>query len=148
VLTVRCTLCAADAAVHDPVNPIFVPAPSLSAGLSALLASGKDADVTLLCAGERLAAHALLLCTRSPVFAAQLQEGPMQADASAVPVPAPDITPHTLHRLLELWPRARRLRRLRGWRRLAAIQLARARMCTRSCSASTHRERRMHERAR
>jgi hypothetical protein len=80
-------------------NPIAVPAPSLSAGWGALLASGKDADVTLLCSSERLSAHRLVLCTRSPVFAAQLSEGPLQADASAVPVP-PDITPHTLRRLL------------------------------------------------
>jgi speckle-type POZ protein len=80
-------------------NPIAVPAPSLSAGLSALLASGKDADVTLLCGAERLAAHRLVLCMRSPVFAAQLDDGPLQVDASAVPVP-PEITPHTLRRLL------------------------------------------------
>jgi speckle-type POZ protein len=81
-------------------NPIVASAPSLSAGLSALLASGKDADLTLLCGDERIAAHRLLLCMRSPVFAAQLSEGPLQVDATAVPVP-PDITAHTLRRLLE-----------------------------------------------
>jgi speckle-type POZ protein len=80
-------------------NPIAVPAPSLSAGLSALLASGEHTDVTLVCGDERIAAHSLLLRTRSPVFAAQLDPGPLQADASAVPVP-PEITPHTLRRLL------------------------------------------------
>jgi speckle-type POZ protein len=81
-------------------NPtVRVPLPRLGLELGALLASGEGADVTLLCSAERLAAHALLLRTRSPVFAAQLREGPMQADASAVPVP-PDITPHTLRRLL------------------------------------------------
>jgi speckle-type POZ protein len=68
--------------------------------LGALLASGEDADVTLVCRDERLAAHRLVLRMRSPVFAAQLSEGPLQADASAVPVP-PDITPHTLKRLLQ-----------------------------------------------
>jgi speckle-type POZ protein len=100
VLTVRCTLRAGSEAVHNATNPIDVPAPGLSAGWGALLASGEDADVTLTCGDERLAAHRLVLCMRSPVFAAQLREGPMQADASAVPVP-PDITPHTLRRLLE-----------------------------------------------
>jgi speckle-type POZ protein len=101
VLTVRCTLRTGDAAVHDPVNPIHLPAPNLSAGLSALLESGEDADVTLVCGDERLAAHRLVLRMRSPVFAAQLDDvGPLQADASAVPVP-PEITPQTLRRLLE-----------------------------------------------
>jgi speckle-type POZ protein len=78
---------------------ISVPAPSLAADLAAALASGRDADVTLVCGGERLAAHSFVLCTRSRVFAAQLAEGPLRADASAVPVP-PEITPQTLRRLL------------------------------------------------
>jgi speckle-type POZ protein len=56
--------------VEACTNPIAVPAPSLSAGLSALLASGEHADVTLVCGDERIAAHSLLLRTRSPVFAA------------------------------------------------------------------------------
>jgi speckle-type POZ protein len=98
VLTVRCTLRAGGAL--DATSPIVVPAPSLTAGLSALLVSGVYADVTLVCGGERLPAHSLVLRMRSPVFAAQLSEGPLQADASAVPVP-PDITPHTLKRLLQ-----------------------------------------------
>jgi hypothetical protein len=80
-------------------NPTVAPPSGLAADLGALLASGKYADVTLLCSDERLPAHRLVLCTRSPVFAAQLDEGPMQADPAAVPVP-PEITPHTLRRLL------------------------------------------------
>jgi speckle-type POZ protein len=55
--------------------------------------------VTLVCGEEQLAAHALVLRARSPVFAAQLADGPLRADADAVPVP-PEITPDTLHRLL------------------------------------------------
>jgi speckle-type POZ protein len=99
VFTVKCTL--RKVGKEERASPsVSVPAPCLGADLAAALQTGKRADVTLVCAGERLAAHALLLCTRSPVFAAQLEEGPMQADASAVPVP-PDITPHTLRRLLE-----------------------------------------------
>jgi speckle-type POZ protein len=83
------------------LSPTFAaPPPRLAADLGALLASGAGADVTLLCSdGERLGAHSALLCARSPVFAAQLREGPLQADASAVPVP-PEITPQTLRRLL------------------------------------------------
>jgi speckle-type POZ protein len=80
-------------------NPAPLPAPALSAHFGALLASGKGSDVTLVCGGERLAAHALVFATRSPVFAAQLDEGPMRADTAAVPVP-PEITPQTLRRLL------------------------------------------------
>ena len=75
--------------------------PGLAENLGALLASGAGADVTLVCAGgERLGAHCALLSARSPVFAAQLREGPMQADASAVPVP-PEVTEHTLRQLLQ-----------------------------------------------
>jgi speckle-type POZ protein len=80
-------------------NPVSLPAPGLSAELGALLASSKGADVILVCSGERLEAHSILLCARSPVFAAQLEDGPMRADAAAVPVP-PEITPQTLRRLL------------------------------------------------
>jgi speckle-type POZ protein len=100
VLAVRCSLRAssAGAAVHDAVSP-NLPVSGLSASWGALLAGGKYADVTLLCGDERISAHRLVLCTRSPVFAAQLDAGPLQADASAVPVP-PDITPHTLKLLL------------------------------------------------
>jgi len=73
---------------------------TLAAHLGALLASGDCADVTLVCAdGERMSAHAALLCARSPVFAAQLRAGPMQAELSAVPVP-PEITAHTMNLLL------------------------------------------------
>jgi speckle-type POZ protein len=74
--------------------------PSLAAGWGALLASAEHADVTLACGSERVQAHRLVLCARSPVFAAQLREGPLRVDAAAVPVP-PEITPHTLRRLLE-----------------------------------------------
>jgi speckle-type POZ protein len=92
--------------IEERTNPttsacvINVPPPSLAAAWGALLASGQDVDVTLVCGAERVAAHRVVLCLRSPVFAAQLREGPLQADASAVPVP-PEITPHTLRRLLE-----------------------------------------------
>jgi speckle-type POZ protein len=95
-----------DACDSDAASPsaaaaaVRVTPHGLVPGLAALLASGEGTDVTLLCGDERLGAHALLLCVQSPVFAAQLREGPLQADASAVPVP-PDITPHTLRRLLE-----------------------------------------------
>jgi speckle-type POZ protein len=98
VLTVTATLRLRGAAAAL-ANPVSLPAPGLSAALGALLTSGQGADVTLLCGGKRLEAHSLLLCARSPVFAAQLAEGPLRADASAVPVP-PEITPHTLRRLL------------------------------------------------
>jgi speckle-type POZ protein len=100
VLCVEVKMWQQRAAEATPNPVVTVPLPRLAADLSALLASGKDADVTLMCGDERLSAHRLVLCMRSPVFAAQLQEGPLQADASAVPVP-PDITPHTLRRLLE-----------------------------------------------
>jgi speckle-type POZ protein len=99
VLTVRCTLGKGGKEERtSPSTP--VPASTLAADLAAALQSGTRADVTLLCGDERVAAHALVLCARSPVFAAQLNEGPLQADASAVPVP-PEITPHTLRRLLD-----------------------------------------------
>ncbi len=83
-------------------NPVLtVPPPRLADDFGMLLASGAGVDVTLVCGdGERLGAHSALLCARSPVFAAQLREGPLQADASAVPVP-PDVTPHTLKLLLQ-----------------------------------------------
>jgi speckle-type POZ protein len=97
VMTVTATLRLAGAAAL--ANPVSLPAPGLSAALGALLTSGQGADVTLLCGGERLEAHSLLLCARSPVFAAQLEDGPLRADAAAVPVP-PEITPQTLRRLL------------------------------------------------
>jgi hypothetical protein len=97
VLTVKVTLC--ESGFQRPLaNPIVVPPPCWAACWGALLDSGRGADVTLLCGGERLAAHALVLRTRSPVLAAQL-DGPLAAPADAVPVP-PDITPHTLRRLL------------------------------------------------
>jgi speckle-type POZ protein len=85
--------------VEACANPRDPRAAGLAAAWGALLARGKYADVMLQCGGERIAAHRLVLCARSSVFAAQLEEGPMQADASAVPVP-PEITPHTLRRLL------------------------------------------------
>ncbi len=98
VLTVKVTL-RLDA-VEERANPVALPASSLGADFGALLASGEDTDVTLVCGGERLAAHALVLRARSPVLAAQLSDGPLRADdASAVPVP-PEITPATLRRLL------------------------------------------------
>jgi speckle-type POZ protein len=85
------------AALANPAPPL--PQPALGAHFGALLVSGKGADVTLVCGGERLEAHALVLSARSPVFAAQLEDGPLRADAAAVPVP-PEITPQTLRRLL------------------------------------------------
>jgi speckle-type POZ protein len=97
VLTVKVTL-RLDA-LEERANPIALPAPSLGVDFGALLTSGEDTDVTLVCDGERLAAHALVLRARSPVLAAQLSDGPLRADADAVPVP-PEITPATLRRLL------------------------------------------------
>ncbi len=97
VMTVSVTLRLDGAAAL--ANPVSLPAPALGTHFGALLASGKGADVTLVCGGERLAVHALVLAARSPVFAAQLEDGPMRVDASAVPVP-PEITPQTLRRLL------------------------------------------------
>jgi speckle-type POZ protein len=97
VLTVTVTLRLVGAAALT--NPVSLLAPALGAHFGALLTSGKGADVTLLCGGERLAAHALVLAARSRVFAAQLEDGPLRADAAAVPVP-PEITPQTLRRLL------------------------------------------------
>ncbi len=97
VLTVKITLRLN--AFEERANPIPLPAPALGADFGALLESGEDTDVTLVCGGERLAAHALVLRARSPVLAAQLSDGPLRADADAVPV-LPEITPHTLRRLL------------------------------------------------
>jgi speckle-type POZ protein len=99
VLSVEVKLWQQRTAEACPNPALTVPPHGLVPGLGALLASGDNADVTLVCGDERLRAHALLLCVQSPVFAAQLREGPMKADASAVPVP-PEITPHTLRRLL------------------------------------------------
>jgi speckle-type POZ protein len=100
VLCVTATLRDPEWANPTTAGSVDVPPPSLSADLGALLASGERTDVTLVCRdGERVAAHAFVLCLRSPVFTAQLREGPLRADTCAVPVP-PDITPHTLHRLL------------------------------------------------
>ncbi len=88
-------------AVQARTNPslLAVPPPALLTELGSLLASGRGADVTLVCGAERLAAHSFVLSLRSRVFAAQL-EGPLAAPADAVPVP-PEITPHTLRRLLQ-----------------------------------------------
>ncbi len=98
VMTVTATMhLDGAAALANPAPPL--PQPALGAHFGALLVSGKGADVTLVCGGERLEAHALVLSARSPVFAAQLEDGPLRADAAAVPVP-PEITPQTLRRLL------------------------------------------------
>ncbi len=97
VLTVRAVL-RFDAS-EERTNPSVLLARALGADFGALLESGEHTDVTLVCGEERLAAHALVLRARSPVFAAQLADGPLRADADAVPVP-PEITPHTLRRLL------------------------------------------------
>ena len=73
--------------------------PSFASDFGRLLESGEGADVTLCCGAARFAAHALILCTRSPVFRALLR-GPLAADPAAVPVPA-EINKHTLRRTLE-----------------------------------------------
>jgi hypothetical protein len=100
VLTFTVTLRAQGYEERHRANPtIAVPPPALLTELGTLLASGRDADVTLLCGAERLAAHSFVLSLRSRIFAAQL-EGPLAAPADAVPVP-PEITPHTLRRLLQ-----------------------------------------------
>lgn len=57
-----------------------------AADLGALLESGDSSDVTLLCGGERLRAHTLILSARSPVFRAGLR-GPLACSLDAVPVP-------------------------------------------------------------
>jgi speckle-type POZ protein len=98
VMTVTVTLQERGFAGTERRNPICVASSALAASWSSLLASGKGADVTLVCGEERLAAHSIVLALRSPVFAAQL-EGPLAAPADAVPVP-PEITQHTLRRLL------------------------------------------------
>ena len=78
------------------------PPPSLGREMRAALASGVGADVKLLCAGQSLPAHSVILSIRSPVFAALLDAGsPLAAsDRGAVPVPG-EVTPATLARLLE-----------------------------------------------
>ncbi len=97
VLTVKVTLRLN--AFEERASSIPLPARALGADFGALLESGHNTDVTLVCGSERLEAHALVLAARSPVFKAQLAEGPLRADADAVLVP-PEITPHTLRRLL------------------------------------------------
>ncbi len=97
VMTVTVTLRLGGAAAL--ANPVSLPAPALGAHFGALLESGENTDVTLVCGGELIEAHALVLAARSPVFAAQFAKGPLRVDAAAVPVP-PEITPQTLRRLL------------------------------------------------
>lgn len=87
--------------------PISVPNPGLAAAFGCALETGLCADVTLVCAdGEQLAAHALALSARSPVFAAQLAAktpwaaGTLAAARPTVLVP-PEITSHTLKRMLQ-----------------------------------------------
>lgn len=81
---------------------VSVPLPSLGKELGSLLASGRGADVTLLCHGESVPAHRLLLSLRSPVFAALLDdESPLRCrDLSAVPVPD-EVQPEALRALCE-----------------------------------------------
>ena len=84
-----------------PVGTVAVPASSLASDILAALRSGKGADVTLVCGGEKIEAHSLVLSQRSSVFAAQLdRSSPLAVDLAAVPVPD-SITPATLRRLLE-----------------------------------------------
>lgn len=70
---------------------------SLASDLGALLTDGSG-DVTLVCGDERLAAHSLILCARSRVFAAQLC-GSLAQNRNALPV-LPEVTPHALRQLL------------------------------------------------
>ena len=55
--------------------PPVVPS-SMNTDFASLLESGEGADVTLLCGSERISAHSLFLCSRSPVLRAQLH-GPL-----------------------------------------------------------------------
>jgi len=81
---------------------VAVPPSSLGSEYLAMLQSGKGADVTLVCGGEKIKAHSLILSHRSPLFAALLdQSSPMACvDLSAMPV-LDSITPPTFRRLLE-----------------------------------------------
>ena len=67
--------------------------------LSMLLESSEHADVTLLCGSERIKAHSVILCARSPVFKAQLKGSLACCSLDAVPVPE-EITAETLRRTL------------------------------------------------
>ena len=87
------------------MSTVSVPPPELSAAWGGLLESGDLFDVTLMCAGEEMKAHALVLSLRSPVFKTLLDAaGPWAAAGTpgaprSVSVP-PDIEPDTLRRLL------------------------------------------------
>jgi hypothetical protein len=93
-----------DATVNESLSALPVPlaplpATTLAAALAALQHDESSADVTLLCNNnERLQAHSLLLCARSPVLKAQLT-GPLACDARALHVPD-DIAPAIMRRLL------------------------------------------------
>jgi speckle-type POZ protein len=58
-------------------NEITVPPPNITEHLGRLLETGVGADVTFIVDGEILAAHKLVLATRSPVFMAEFL-GPMK----------------------------------------------------------------------
>lgn len=82
--------------------PACVPTSSLPGDMRALLNSGDNADCTLVCGGERIRAHTLILSVASPVFKAQLdRRNPLAcANLSHVTVPA-DIQPPVLLKLLD-----------------------------------------------
>ena len=77
---------------------VAVPASCLASDFAGLLGSGEGADVTLLCGTDRIKAHSLILCARSPVFKAQLA-GELACSLDAVPVPD-EIDAPTLRRTL------------------------------------------------
>jgi speckle-type POZ protein len=58
------------------VRPLaHVPPPSLSTTMLHLLEEGTHSDVTFLTEGQRFAAHAAIVCSRSEVFAKELSSG-------------------------------------------------------------------------
>jgi speckle-type POZ protein len=88
--------------VGSPVRapPLAPSDQSLLSQLAKLHRSGRGADVMLLCSdGETLAAHALLLSLRSPVFEAQLS-GPLAGESQTLTVPD-DIHSPVMRRVLD-----------------------------------------------
>ena len=101
-LTVKVLLRACDV---PRCSPVAVQLPRLSEQWGELLASGRGADVTLVCTADdvKLAAHTLVLSVRSPVFAVKF--GPDGSWTTATPdtqvmVPS-EISSHAMKRLLE-----------------------------------------------
>ena len=126
VLSLTATLSDPVPHLEFPTNTVAVPPSSLGGDLLAILRSGSGADVTLVCKGEQIKAHSLILSHRSSFFAALLdQSSPMAcADVSAIPV-LDSITPAILLRIPD--SRQRRLHAYSGGpaqRRDAQAQIA------------------------